>query len=82
MGWGRGRGRGIALMINVFDRMNDCNEGPIVVGPLAFSLVGCGEVQVEENDGGGSNVVVVRSTHKVVEKLRCEASTLSRFTRW
>ncbi len=60
MGWGRGRGRGIALMINVFDRMNNCNGGPIIIGPLLFSLVGRGEVQVEGNNGGGLNVVIIR----------------------
>jgi hypothetical protein len=62
MGRGRGRGGGITSIINVFDRMNNCDGGPIVVRPLLFSLVGHREVQVEENNDSGSNVVVIRST--------------------
>jgi hypothetical protein len=62
MGRGRGRGGGIASLINVFNQMNNHDVGPIVVGPLSLSLVGCWEVQVEENNGGGSNVFIVRST--------------------
>jgi hypothetical protein len=60
MGWGRGRRRGIASMINIFNRMSDHDGGPIVVTPSLSSLVGRGEVQVEENNSGGSNIIVVR----------------------
>jgi hypothetical protein len=62
MGRGRGRGRGVPSMINVFNRMNNCDRGLIVVRPLLFSLVRCWEVQGEENNSGGSNIVVVGST--------------------
>jgi hypothetical protein len=62
MGQGRGRGKGIASIINVFDRVNNCDGGPIILGPSLFSLVGRGEVQVKENNGGGLNVVILRST--------------------
>ncbi len=62
MGWGRGRGSGIASMINIFDRMNDRDGGPIVVGPSSFSSVVHGEVQVEKNNCSELNVIVIRST--------------------